>query len=337
MQGSISVQTIRSYLRLASAGGLDAAATAEAAGAVSALEDLDGRVSWPICERIAHEIVARVGVATAVGAMANMGDRGVGLLYYVARHSATVGSALQRVVQYYAVTSSVADCDLIADGSPARIELRQRSYVRGPVRQLISALWAVANVVTIRQMVGDSFNPISVDLEMPRPVVHADVAAIESALRSPVRFEALRSSVAVPLELLEQRVNGADPVLEAAVIKYAAEMLDRVEAQDADTVRARLRHHLVDSIHSGDIALPVAARQLGTTGRTLQRRLREEGTSFQEVLDEVRRDVALAQMRARRQSIDEVAFVLGFEKSSSFHRAFKRWTGLTPGEFRKQG
>ncbi len=335
MQGSISVQTVRSYLYLAAAGGLDADAAAEAAGASGALDDIDGRVAWPQCERLAQEIVRRVGVGAAVDAMAKMGDRGVGLLYYVARHSATVGSALQRVVQYYAVTSSVADCDLVADASPARLELRQRSYVRGPVRQLISALWAVANVVTLRQMIGSAFAPLAVDLEMPRPQPN-ELAIIEGALRCPVRYDALRSSVSFPVELLSQSVNGADPVLETAVMKYAAEMLDRIEAQNADTIRARLRVHLVDNIHSGEIALPAAARQLGTTGRTLQRRLREEGTSFQEVLDEVRRDVALAQMRGRRQSIDEVAFVLGFEKSSSFHRAFKRWTGLTPGEFRKQ-
>jgi AraC-like DNA-binding protein len=143
--------------------------------------------------------------------------------------------------------------------------------------------------------------------------------------------------VAVPAEVLNERVRGADPILEAAVLKYAAELLEKVDPEGAATARARLRRHLVGSMHSGEVALHNAARHLGTTGRTLQRRLREEGTSFNEVLDEVRRDVALAQMRARRQSIDELAFVLGFEKSSSFHRAFKRWTGLTPGEFRRQG
>jgi AraC-like DNA-binding protein len=88
-------------------------------------------------------------------------------------------------------------------------------------------------------------------------------------------------------------------------------------------------------MQSGHVALQLAARQLGMTVRTLQRRLRDEGTSFHAVLDDVRRDVALTQMRARRQSIDELAFILGFEKSSSFHRAFKRWTGQTPGEFRR--
>jgi AraC-like DNA-binding protein len=338
MQGSISVQTIRSYLGLAAAVGLDAHAVGEAAGVGNALEDIDGRVPWPLCERIGREMVGRIGVGGALEAMAGIGEKGVGLLYYVARHSPTVGVALQRVVQYYAVTSSVADVELVEDTSPARLELRQRSYVGGPIRQLISSLWAVANVATLRQMLGPQFEPVIVELETPLPSPE-ERRGFEAALRCPLRFDALRSAVAIHPEILREKVRGADPVLEAAVLKYANEMLGRIEhgeSTNGDSVRSRLRHYLLEGIHSGELTLQGAARHLSTTGRTLQRRLHEEGTSFQGVLDDVRRDVALAQMRARRQSIDEVAFVLGFEKSSSFHRAFKRWTGLTPGEFRKQ-
>ncbi|HEX4448866.1 MAG TPA: AraC family transcriptional regulator ligand-binding domain-containing protein [Polyangiaceae bacterium] len=336
MQGSISVQTVRGYLALSAGRGLDVGAVKEAVGVDGALDDIDARVPWPLCERLGREIVSRIGVEGAVDAMAAMGESTVGILYFVARHSGTVGLALQRIAQYYGVTSSIADCDLVDDGSPVRLELRQRSYVGGPIRHLISGLWSVANVATLRQMVGPEFTPLLVELEMSHPGAGA-VRAYEDALRCPLRFDALRSAVAVPADLLTERVVGANQVLEAAAMKYAADVLGRVDSEESHTLRGRLRGHMLGGIHSGDLALGPAARHLGTTGRTLQRRLREEGTSFQEVLDEVRRDVALGQMRAKRQSIDEVAFVLGFEKSSSFQRAFKRWTGLTPVEFRKHG
>jgi AraC-like DNA-binding protein len=336
VQGSISVQTIRSYLGLAAFRGLDVRATVEAAGAGKAIEDIDARVPWPICERIAIEIAQRIGIVAAVEAMASLGEGTVGVLYYVARHSATVGLGLQRIVQYYGLTSSIAECELVEATTPARLELRQRPYVLPPVRGLISGLWCVSNVVTLRQMLGRDFMPLEVELETPRPPPD-EQRAYEGALRCPIRFDSPRSTVALDPKTLGERVRGADPVLEVAVMKYAVELLDRSEAEGDDAIRARLRKHLVGSMHSGDVDLRVAARSLGFTSRTLQRRLREEGTSFNEVLDEVRRDVALRQMRARRQSIDELAFVLGFEKSSSFHRAFKRWTGLTPGEFRRQG
>jgi AraC-like DNA-binding protein len=336
MQGSISVQTIRSYLGLAATRGLDVRATVEAAGAEKALEDIDARLPWPLCERIAVEIVRRIRIAGAIEAMASMAEGGVGVLHYVARHSATVGLGLHRVVQYYGLTSSVADCELIDQPSSARLELRQRAYVLAPVRGLISSLWCVSNVATLRQMLGRDFQPLDVELETPSPGAE-DRRAYEAALRCPMRFDAQRSVVTLDPAVLGERVRGADPLLEAAVMKYAAELLDRPDPAGADATRSRLRRHLVGNMQSGPTALQAAARHLGMTARTLQRRLREEGTSFHAVLDDVRRDVALAQMRARRQSIDELAFVLGFEKSSSFHRAFKRWTGLTPGEFRRHG
>jgi AraC-like DNA-binding protein len=334
MQGSISVQTIRSYLGLASMRGLDVRATVEAAGAEKALEDIDARVPWPLCERIAVEIVTRIGISGAIDAMASLGEAGVGVLHYVARHSATVGLGLRRVVQYYGLTSSAADCELVDRTSPARLELRQRPYVVAPVRGLISGLWCVSNVATLRQMLGRDFQPLDVQLETPVPGPD-DQRAYEAALRCPLHFDAERSAILLAPEVLGERVRGADPVLEAAVMKYAAELLDRPHPEGSDAIRSRLRRHFVGNMQSGHVALQVAARQLGMTARTLQRRLRDEGTSFHAVLDDVRRDVALTQMRARRQSIDELAFVLGFEKSSSFHRAFKRWTGQTPGEFRR--
>ncbi len=334
MQGSISVQTIRSYLGLAAMRGLDVRATVEAAGAEKALEDIDGRLPWPFCERIALQIVERIRIAGAIDAMASLGQGGVGVLHYVARHSATVGLGLRRVVQYYALTSSVADCELLDKAAPARLELRQRPYVVAPVRGLISGLWCVSNVVTLRQMLGPDFSPLDVELEMPTPDP-VDLRAYEVALRCPMRFGASRSAVTLASSALGERVHGADPVLEAAVMKYAAELLDRPDSDGADAIRSRLRKHLVGNMQAGEVALEAAARSLGMTTRTLQRRLREEGTSFNAVLDDMRRDVALTQMRARRQSIDELSFVLGFEKTSSFHRAFKRWTGLTPGEFRR--
>jgi AraC-like DNA-binding protein len=334
MQGSIAVQTIRSYLGLASMKGLDVRATVEASGVEKALEDVDARVPWPLCERIGAEIVQRIGIGGAVAAMASLGESGVGVLHYVARHSATVGLGLRRVVQYYALTSSAADCELVDKVAPARLELRQRPYVQPPVRGLISGLWCVSNVAMLRQMLGRDFKPLEVELELPNPNPE-DARALEEALRCPMRFDAARSAVVLDMPVLAERVRGADPVLEAAVMKYAAELLDRPDPDGTDAIRSRLRKHFVGNMQAGHLALQGAARQLGMTTRTLQRRLRDEGTSFNAVLDDVRRDVALTQMRARRQSIDELAFVLGFEKTSSFHRAFKRWTGLTPGEFRR--
>ena len=71
------------------------------------------------------------------------------------------------------------------------------------------------------------------------------------------------------------------------------------------------------------------------SGRTLQRKLRDEGMAFQALLDDLRCQLARRHMAEPRESIAEIAFLLGFSEVSTFHRAFKRWTGLTPGDYRK--
>jgi AraC-like DNA-binding protein len=78
----------------------------------------------------------------------------------------------------------------------------------------------------------------------------------------------------------------------------------------------------------------IAAR-MHMSPRTLQRRLRDEGTTYLELLNDVRRELALRHVQEGRESISEIAFLLGFSEVSTFHRAFKRWCGRTPAEVRR--
>jgi len=331
--GSISVQTIRGYLELARTQGLDVEAVVDAAGGPRTLEDMDGRVPWRACERIAVDIVDRIGVVGMIQAMQKLRGAGFSVLYYVARYSDTVGLALRRVAQHYHLTSTLGRCELVEDHGEARLELIQRDYLGSRFRGLISVLWAVSNATVLRQLVDTEISPVVVRLEMPPPTDPAEATAFVEALRCPIEYDALATSVAVEPSLLAQKVIGADPVLEAAIMRYVSDLTSHLSEEGT---AGRVRRALVDALRAGEPAVGTVARSLGTTSRTLQRRLQEESTSFQQVLDEVRREVAVMQIRGRRATIDEVAFLLGFEKPSSFHRAFKRWTGITPGEFRRQ-
>jgi len=85
----------------------------------------------------------------------------------------------------------------------------------------------------------------------------------------------------------------------------------------------------------GEASLEKVAGQLGLSGRTLQRKLQERGTTHQELLDQMRKELAVRYLREPEMAICEVAYLLGFSESSALHRAFKRWTGKTPSEFRR--
>ena len=80
--------------------------------------------------------------------------------------------------------------------------------------------------------------------------------------------------------------------------------------------------------------METVCRKLGSSSRTLQRKLREEGTSYQELLEETQRDLSEFYLQKPETAICEVAYLLGFSQPSAFNRAFRRWTGLTPKAYR---
>jgi AraC-like DNA-binding protein len=126
----------------------------------------------------------------------------------------------------------------------------------------------------------------------------------------------------------------ADPSLCALLDRHARELLARYPREDS--LVERIRTLMKGELNGGDASLEVVAERLGMSARTLQRKLQASGTSHQELLDEMRRDLAVRYLREPGMAVCEVAYLLGFSESSAFHRAFKRWTGTTPSEFRRR-
>src|SRR5262249_21950149 len=136
-----------------------------------------------------------------------------------------------------------------------------------------------------------------------------------------------------PRALLTSPMRAADPNLIGILTHYA----DHVVAQDSGpTMTSHVRRVLSAALRnrrSGQI--DQIARELGLTPRSLQRRLKDEDSSFQIVRDEVRRDLAISYLE-RQLPVTEISFLLGFSDLSAFCRAFKRWTGVAPLESRNR-
>ncbi|OQW56657.1 MAG: AraC family transcriptional regulator [Proteobacteria bacterium HN_bin10] len=105
---------------------------------------------------------------------------------------------------------------------------------------------------------------------------------------------------------------------------------------DSRTTRAQVEGVILPILHKGDATADSVASIMGFSRQTLFRRLREEGVTFEEVLDELRHRMALHYLQGKRASVNEVAYLVGFSDRASFSRAFKRWTGRSPGEVRAQ-
>jgi AraC-like DNA-binding protein len=126
---------------------------------------------------------------------------------------------------------------------------------------------------------------------------------------------------------------GADTMLFSVLDRHAKALLDQQPADN--TIVGRVRVTIGAELRGGDPRLESVAKQLAMSPRTLQRRLSEHGAIFNDMLDTMRSGAAKSYLAQRDIAATEIAYLLGFAEQSSFNRAFKRWTGQTPGEFRR--
>jgi AraC-like DNA-binding protein len=107
--------------------------------------------------------------------------------------------------------------------------------------------------------------------------------------------------------------------------------------QRSKTMRGRVETLLMPILHTGDIGVDAIAAKVGVSRWTLARKLKAEGTTFEKVLDALRRALALHYLSGQRVSVNEAAYLVGFSEPAAFSRAFKRWTGTNPRTVRKAG
>jgi AraC-like DNA-binding protein len=114
--------------------------------------------------------------------------------------------------------------------------------------------------------------------------------------------------------------------------------LERVLAEipQEDEVLASVQRAVAESMREGDPNLARVAKKMAMSPRTLQRQLKEQGMEFKQLVDDTRRRFALSYLRNRRNTLTEIAFLLGYSEASAFNRAFKRWTGSTPLAYRSK-
>lgn len=112
---------------------------------------------------------------------------------------------------------------------------------------------------------------------------------------------------------------------------HAQELLKKLEA--SKTVRSKVEGLLMSVLHTGEVDMRTIAEQLGISRQSLLRKLKSEDTTFEKVLDQLRRRLALFYLDGGRVSVNEIAYLVGFSERAAFARAFKRWTGRSPGAY----
>lgn len=189
------------------------------------------------------------------------------------------------------------------------------------------AFWA-SFVAMCRQSRGGVLDPVGLELRRPEPSCSA---AFFGFFRCPVRFGAKEDRLVLPAELVDAELPTANAELAAIHDAVLAEYLGQL---DRDRFAPRVKAALIARLPSGSATPDEIAEALHVSQRTLQRRLADEGTSFKALLDEVRRELAERYLADGATSLGEISFLLGFAEAGSFSRAFRRWTGRAPSEYR---
>lgn len=164
----------------------------------------------------------------------------------------------------------------------------------------------------------------------PRPVYAADY---ERVFEVPVVFSSDRNAMRMDEDVVAHKLGGLPRYVFGVLIEHADTLLKRMA--DAPTTRREVERLLMPSLHKGETTMKAIATKLGVSRQTLYRNLREEGVTFEQVLDELRHQLSVEYMRGQKTSVNEAGYLVGFSDPAVFSRAFKRWTGKSPRDFRR--
>lgn len=314
------------------ASGVSAEELCRAAGLdPSALEEADNRIPFTQLVRLA-ECGARLTGDDAFGL--HVGERTdvrtYGLLGYVTINSRTFGGALGCLIRYQQIRTNAVEFSLEVDGADAHLAYHYRTAELAPRERRQESEEMLSTVMRVgRELTGVDWAPREVHFAHAEP---AEVSEHARIFRAPVRFGRKLTKLVFDASVLALPLVAADPKLGSLLEQQAEALLANTPRHGA--FADRVRRGIEEGLPGGDARVEAACRRLGVSARTLQRKLREEGTSFQELLEETQRTLAEFYLRKPEVAICEISYSLGFSHPSAFHRAFRRWTGLTPKEFR---
>jgi AraC-like DNA-binding protein len=247
---------------------------------------------------------------------------------YAMACSATLRRALERFAHSARLVSDSAVVEFRPTGDAYRLEMDLNTGGRKPIYQTIDTM--LAGVFLLCEWIrGSDVSPLEVSFRHHRP---ADDSLYAEVFHGAVKFDQ-------PINAITFRAADLDAAVPSANEELAM-MLDEMTSKYlalrfSGRFSRKVREALVVQLADGEPTKTETARLLVMTERTLLRRLQEENTTFQEVLDHLREEKAYDYLRQPDLTIDAIAVRLGFSTSSTFSRAFTRWTGQRPSDWRE--
>lgn len=330
-QASIAATSTLAMVRTATARGFETEDLLAGAGLTrESLEDPDARIAAPTVLAIWNALRERTGDPTLqLVAPTSLPVGAYRVIDYMVLASTTVGEGARRFARFFQLIADAVTLDI--EGGDGEHHLCLTMAGGGPVPPVYVDYVFAALVGRIRMRGRAALRPRRVELRRPEPQASARYSEF---FRAPVRFGAAADRLCFGDEEWDAPIENADAAL-AELLEAHARILAQRIPRAPPGFRAEVEKMIAAALPEGRSAAQVA-RSLHMSVRTLQRKLVEEGTTFREVADSVGAQLALSYLMNPKVSIAEVAFLLGFSEPSSFNRAFRRWTGESPGQWRRR-
>jgi AraC-like DNA-binding protein len=262
-----------------------------------------------------------------MGESADPGDLSV--LGYIMASCRTVGEALEKVGKYFGIIGSVLNIYLKVEGDYAKLIYDMRKHFpNNCIKHCVDT--GLSNFYSMVRNIASE--PVEIKEVWVKAKTPPEMTEYKRVFNCPVLFNKEVAALVFPARALDIPLRHPNPALLALLEHHANSFLSKIDENDFLSRKISLR--LFESIQGNNPTIEDVAKDLGMSVRVLQKKLKEEGLTFSEIATNVRQELAKSYLAEKRYSIDDITYLLGFSEPSVFRRAFKMWTGMTPGQYR---
>lgn len=291
----------------------------------------DARISIPRYMRLGQAAIALTGkpaLGLTIGTLSRPVDAGIAGL--AAQAAATAGQGLETLIRYAPLTSRNSRGQATMATGSARANfysIRPYNAFNFFVVDSVLASWTrFLRTVTGREQV-----LAQVNIEYPSLGLDAE---FEAWFGCPVAFGAKDNSLQLAVDIPAAPSSQSQPAMYRSLVEQCEQALKRI--QSGWSMGERVKEKLLAQLEGEPPRLESMATEFGMTPWTLQRQLSAEGKGYRQLIDETRQDVARDYLRETTLSLSEIAWLLGFSTPAAFHKAYRRWFSVSPGEHRRQ-
>ena len=294
------------------------------------LEDADERIpfeQYMNLGRMAPEVTNTPEIGLILGQKARFQD--IGVVFQLAHNCRTVRESLLQTVRYSSLGNEVSiaifkESRKFAEWAEHYLSAR---YLCIPLIEFECC----QKLEILKSVLGEDFRPVQTRFQYEPPDY---VDKYSQIFQSPLLFGQEKSGIVFKKEYLDVRNPDPQPYIKEILARHADKL--KIKLEKSKGFQDKVRKIIIENLDSKDVSMEMISNELNLSIRTLYRKLKEEDISYKALLIDIKKQLARAYLQETSFTINDISYLLGFSEASAFHRAFKRWFGMNPSEYRRK-